>query len=141
MAALYANLDVLIVSVFCAGGLYAYLREALRLDGLLRNGRIVSARILKTETDDSGSESIKHYLVTYEFVNEAGGIETHKQDLNDETLFRRLNVGDSLEILTGADGSGNSYPVSAIRSDRRLSWYIAGAIVVFWAAMSVYFLK
>ena len=58
MAALYANLDVLIVSVFCAGGLYAYFREALRLDGLLRNGRIVSARILKTkQTTPAASRS------------------------------------------------------------------------------------
>lgn len=141
MAFVDDNLDVLIVSVFCAGGLFAYVREALRLDGLLRNGRIVTAKIVSTKMDDSGSESIRHYLVTYEFVDEEGNAETHEQDLNDEAFFRRLNIGDTIDILTGADQSGNSYPVGVVRSDRRLSWYIAAAILVFWAAMTIFLLK
>lgn len=138
--AVYDNLDVLIVSVFCAGGLYAYVREAMRLDGLIRTGKTTTARILKTEIDDSGSESVKHYLVTYEFADEQGSIEVHEQDLDDATFFDSLKVGDTIEILHGADRSGNSYPLRVVRSGLRISRYVSLAIVAFWFAMTIYFL-
>jgi hypothetical protein len=139
MAVVYANLDVLIVGVFCAGGVFAYAKEALRLHRLMSGGTIAFARILKLEMDSSGSESVTHYLVTYEFVDEEGKTQLHEQDLNNKAFFNSLAVGEKIEVLYGAGRLGTSYPVKQIRSDWKLSMYITFAILAFWAAMTAYF--
>ena len=134
------DLNVAIVSLFCAGGLFAYVREALRLHRLLSRGEVAQATILNKEIDDSGSESIVHYLVTYEFVDEQGNTLVHKHDLNNKKFFSNLTIGEIIEILYGSDRAGNSYPVSQIKSDQRLSCYIAGALLIFWASMVLFFI-
>jgi len=134
------DLDVAIVSLFCAGGLFAYVREALRLHRLQSTGKVAPAKILNKEMDDSGSESIVHYLVTYEFVDEQGNTLVHENDLNSRKFFSNLAIGETIKILYGSDLAGNSYPVSQIKSDQRLSCYISGAILIFWAAMVLFFI-
>jgi hypothetical protein len=134
------DLDVAIVSLFCAGGLFAYVREALRLNRLLSTGKVAQATIVNKEMDDSGSESIVHYLVTYEFVDEQGKKLVHEKDLNNKAFFTALAIGEKIEILYGSGRPGNSYPVGQIKSDFRLSCFISGAIILFWAAMVLYFI-
>lgn len=133
-----AIVNITIMSVFCAGGLFAYVREAMRLDRLMSAGKIASARIVSLEKDDSGSESVVHYLVRYVFVDDAGRTLTHEQDLNSGKYFSNLAIGNTIDVLYGAD-SGNSYPVRQIQRDWRMSWYIALAILAFWTAMTVFF--
>lgn len=140
-ALVWADVGVIIVSVFCAGGLFAYLREALRLRRLLSSGRTALATIVDTRADDSGSESIVHYLVTYEFVDEEGRTVVHEQDLNSRAFFDSLRKGDTLDVLYETGPTGNSYPATQIRSDQKLSWAVAVAILVFWAAMVVFLVR
>ena len=133
------DLDVIIVSLFCIGGLFAYLREAWRLRRLLARGRIATARIVAKQRDDSGSELVVHYLLTYEFLDGDGNTRTHTSDLNSRKFFGDLEIGDSVDILHDTGGNGSSYPATQIRSDLRLSCYVSLAILIFWAAMVTYF--
>ena len=133
------DLDVIIVSLFCIGGLFAYLREAWRLRRLLARGRIATARIVAKQRDDSGSESVVHYLLTYEFLDGDGNTRTHTSDLNSRKFFSTIDIGDTVEILYDTGRDGNSYPVTQIQSDLRLSCYVSVAILLFWAAMVTYF--
>jgi hypothetical protein len=135
---MHLNLNMVILSLFCAGGLFAYVREVLRLHRLMSAGKVALARIVKKKEDFS-SESVVHYLVTYEFVDEHGNTLIHEQDLNSKKFFSSLAIGDTIEILYNADRTGNSYPVSQIQSDRRISCYMVVAIQMFWAGMIVYF--
>jgi len=112
----------------------------LRLNRLLSSGKVAHATIVNKEMDDSGSESIVHYLVTYEFVDEQGKKFVHEKDLNNNAFFTALSVGKKIEILYGSDRSGNSYPVGQIKSDIRLSCFISGVLIIFWAAMVLYFI-
>ena len=118
----------------------SFAREALRLYRLQSAGKVAPAKILNKEMDDSGSESIVHYLVTYEFVDEQGSTLVHEHDLNSRKFFNNLVIGETIKILYGSDRVGNSYPVSQIKSDQRLSCYIAGAILIFWAVMVLFFI-
>jgi len=135
---MHINLNIVILSLFCAGGLFAYVREGLRLHRLMSAGKVALARIVK-KMEDSGSESIVHYLVTYEFVDEQGNTLIHEQDLNSKKFFRSLAIGDTIEVLYNADRTGNSYPLSQVQSDWRMSCYIAAVILLFWVGMAVYF--
>ena len=135
---MHLNLNVVILSLFCAGGLFAYVREFLRLHRLMSAGKVALATIVQMK-EDSGDESVVHYLVTYEFVDERGNTLIHEQDLNSKKFFSSLVIGDTIEVLYNADQTGNSYPVSQIQSDRRVSCYITTAILLFWAGMTVYF--
>jgi len=135
---MHLNLNVIILSLFCVGGLFAYGREILRLQRLMSAGKVAPARIVKLE-EDAGSESVVHYLVTYEFVDEQGNTLIHEQDLNSKKFFSSLAIGDTIEILYNADRTGNSYPLSQIQSDQRVNYYIVVAIFVFWVGMMVYF--
>lgn len=138
---MHLNLNIVILSLFCAGGLFAYVREVLRLHRLMSAGKVALAKIMKLKMDDSGSESVVHYLVTYEFVDEQGNTLIHEQDLNSKKFFSNLATGDTIEVLYNADRTGNSYPLSQIQSDRRVSCYIAVVTLLFWAGMAVYFAR
>jgi hypothetical protein len=132
------ELGVVILSLFCAGGLVAYVREALRLRRLLTSGRRAVARVLDTREDSSGSESVTHYLVRYEFEDAEGHARVHEQDLNSKSFFDTVKRGDELDVLYESRPEGNSYPVSQVRSDLAMSCLISAAIVVFWAVMAAF---
>jgi len=133
------DLDIAIVSVFCGGGLFAYVREALRLRRLISAGKTAVARIIDTKEDDSGSESVVHYLVKYEFVDEEGHQIVHDKDLISKRFFDTLKRGDTIRVLYEAPPDGNSYPVSQVRSDMRISGLIAAVIFIFWVVMVAFF--
>jgi hypothetical protein len=82
MATNHDSTGLIILSLFCAGGLYAYVREALRLRRLMASGTVALATVLKKEKIDRGSESVVHFIVTYEFVDDQGRTIVHGQDLN-----------------------------------------------------------
>lgn len=130
-----SSIGLIILSAFCAGGLFAYVREALRLRRLLSSGSIARATVVKKEKVDSGSESVVHYLVTYEFTDERGKTLTHEQDLNSLKFFDSIAVGDEIEILYQRDGGGISYPAGQIRADLRITRWIGAGIVIFWTVM------
>ena len=133
------DLDIAILSIFCAGGLFAYVREALRLRRLISSGNTAVAKIVRTKADDSGSESVTHYLVKYEFMDAQGHVKIHEQDLNSKHFFDTLNRGDTIDVLYESVPNGNSYPVSQVNSDMKISILISAAIVVFWTVMAVFF--
>lgn len=135
---MHFGLDVAILSLFCAGGLFAYIREALRLNRLLSSGKVAVARILDARMDASG-ESVVHYLVKYEFVDEEGLPVVHEQVVNSRQFFDTLQPGGTIEVLYDGVGADNSYPTDQIRSDRKLSGLIAAAIFVFWVLMGAFF--
>jgi hypothetical protein len=133
------DLDVAILSVFCAGGLFAYVREALRLRRLISSGEAAVARIVSTGSDNAGSESITHYIVKYEFIDADGYTRVHENDLNSKRFFDALKQGDTIDVLYEPAPSGNSYPVSQVNLDMKISGLIAVGIFVFWAAMATFF--
>jgi hypothetical protein len=136
---MHLNVNVAILSLFCAGGVFAYAREALRLHRLMSEGRLALARIVKMRMDDGG-ESVVHYLVTYEFTDDQGKTVIREQDLNSREFFCNLAIGETIEVLYRTDRTGVSCPVNQIRSDQRISCYITAAILLFWAGMAVFFL-
>ena len=87
------DLNVIIVSLFCAGGLFAYLREVWRLRRLLARGKVASARIRDKKLDDAGSESVVHYLLTYEFLDGDGNTRIHTRDLKIRNFFSTIDRG------------------------------------------------
>lgn len=129
------TIGLIILSLFCAGGLYAYVREAQRLQRLISSGTIAQALVVKKEKIDSGSESVMHFLVTYEFVDDRGNTIVHEQDLNSGRFFSRLSVGDKIEILYQRGPVMNSYPLSQIQADRKIAQWIIAAIILFWAVV------
>ena len=129
---------VVILSLFCAGGLFAYVREILRLRRLISSGKTAAATIMDVE-EVPGSESVVHYLVKYEFMDADGRLKVHEQDLNNKRFFDTLKRGDTISILYEVAPSGNSYPVSQINSDIKLNGLIAAAIIIFWTVMTTYF--
>jgi len=133
----HPNIGLIILSLFCAGGLYAYGREALRLQRLMSSGTVTQATVRKKEKVDSGSESVVHFLVTYEFVDDQGKTIVHEQDLNSSKFFSHLSVGDKIEILYQKNGTGNSYPLSQIRADRKIAQWIGVGILLLWGVMGV----
>jgi hypothetical protein len=132
------DLDVAILSLFCAGGLFAYVREVLRLRRLIASGRTAVARIINTKADDSGSESVTHYLVKYEFMGADGHPKVHENDLNSKRFFDTLKQGDTIDVLYEPVPNGNSYPASQVKSDMKISSRIAVGILIFWAAMATF---
>lgn len=133
------HLDIAILSLFCAGGLFAYIREVLRLRRLISSGRAVVARILSTNVDNSGSESVTHYLVKYEFMDADGHPKVHEMDLNSKRFFDTLKQGDTIDVLYEPVPNGNSYPASQVNLDIKISSLIAVGILIFWAAMAAFF--
>jgi hypothetical protein len=127
------------LSLFCAGGLFAYLRELLRLRRLISSGESAVARIVDLKEDSGGSESVTHYLVKYEFIDIAGHPRIHEQDLNSKRFFDALEHGDTIDVLYEPGSTGNSYPLRQVYSDIRVSGLIATAILVFWALMAAFF--
>ena len=132
------DLSIVILSLFCVGGLVAYVREILRLRRLMSSGKTAAATIVDVE-EIPGSESVVHYLVKYEFMNAEGRPTVHEQDLNGKRFFDTLKRGDTISVLYEPGPNGNSYPVSQINSDIKLSGLIAAAIIIFWAVMATYF--
>jgi len=132
-----SDIGLIILSLFCAGGFYAYVREALRLQRLMSSGTLAQATVLKKEKIDSGSESVVHFLVTYEFFDEQGKTVVHKQDLNNWKFFSMLSVGEKVEILYQSGPTGNSYPVNQIRADRKIAQWICVGILLVWGVMGV----
>ena len=133
------DVGIVILSAFCAGGLFAYLREVFRLRQLVSSGKIAVAKIVSLEEDSSGSESVTHYMVKYEFMDADGQPRVHEQDLNSKRFFNTLKRGDAIEVLYEPVSKGNSYPVSQINSDIKASSVIAAAILVFWVVMAAFF--
>lgn len=133
------DLDVAILSLFCAGGLFAYLREVLRLRRLISSGKMAIARIIETKEDSSGSESVTHHLVKYEFVDAEGDSNVHEQDLNSKRFFATLKRGDTIDVLYEPGPNGNSYPFNQVNLDLKISSLIAAAILIFWAVMAAFF--
>lgn len=133
------HLGLIILSLFCAGGLFAYVKEVLRLRRLISSGKIAVARIVDTKEDSAGSETVTNYLVKYEFMDAEGHLKVHEQDLNGKRFFDTLQRGDTIKILYEPVPNGNSYPVSQVNSDMRISSLIAAAVAIFWAAMAVFF--
>ena len=132
------DLSIVILSLFCVGGLVAYVREILRLRRLMSSGKTAAATIVDVE-EIPGSESVVHYLVKYEFMNAEGRPTVHEQDLNGKRFFDTLKRGDTISVLYEPGPNGNSYPFSQINSDIKLSGLIAAAIIIFWAVMATYF--
>ena len=126
-----------ILSLFCFGGLYAYVREVRRLNKLLRRGATTMATVLEKERLDSGSETVTHFLVTYRFVDEDGNSVVDKEDLNSRAFFNKLAIGDAVEILYQRGDRSNSYPVSQIGRDLRIAKWICFAIVFFWGSIAL----
>jgi hypothetical protein len=133
------DLGIVILSLFCVGGLFAYVREILRLRRLICSGKTAVATIVDIAQDSSGSESVTHYLVKYEFMDENGHPTVHEQDLNSKRFFDTLKRGDTLNVLYEPDSNGNSYPVSQISSEIKISCFIASAIISFWGVMATFF--
>ena len=130
--------SIVILSLFCVGGLVAYVREILRLRRLMSSGKTAAATVVDVE-EIPGSESVVHYLVKYEFLDAEGRPTVHEQDLNSKRFFDTLKRGDTISVLYEPRPNGNSYPVSQINSDIKLSGLIAAAIIIFWAVMATYF--
>jgi hypothetical protein len=133
------NLDLAILSVFCAGGVFAYFRELLRLRRLKLTGKVIAAKIVDLKADDAGSESIVHYRVSYEFVDESGKKVVHERDLSSSRTFRGLEVGQSIEILYRPDGAGVSFPVNQVDSEQRIDRLVLIGLLVFWTLLGLYF--
>ncbi len=133
------NLDLAILSVFCGGGVFAYLRELLRLRRLKLDGKSIAAKIVDLKADDAGSESVVHYRVSYEFVDESGNKVVHERDLSSPGVFRGLEVGQTIEILYRPDGAGASFPVRQIDSEQRIDRLVLIGLLVFWALLGLYF--
>jgi len=133
------DLGIVILSLFCVGGLFAYVREILRLRRLICSGKTAVATIVDIAEDSSGSESVTHYLVKYEFMDEDGRPKVHEQDLNSKRFFDTLKRGDTLNVLYEPDSNGNSYPVSQISWEIKISGFIASAIISFWVVMATFF--
>lgn len=132
MDSLFSLTGFMVLSLFCIGGLYAYVREARRLHKLKSSGAVVTAKVLKKEKIDTGSESVVHYLVTYEYTDRQGKTITDQQDLNDSRFFSKLAIGDYIEVLYRHGNSGDSYPLGQVVADLRVSRIICVALVVFW---------
>ena len=126
-----------ILSLFCGGGLFAYIRETLRLQKLLRYGSSAHATVLKKQLIDSGSETVTHFLVTYRFIDEDGNSVIDEEDLNSREFFKNLAVGDRIEILYHAGKRSNSYPASQIRRDHRIAKWTSLALVLFWGTVAL----
>lgn len=126
-----------ILSVFCIGGLYAYSAEALRLQRLLAAGKRTKAKILGKDKIDSGSESVVHYIIEYEFTDSVGSKQTHEADLNNCKFFDKLTIGQEIEIIYTDRPRGVSHPLSLIESDLRKAKAVNGLLLVFWAVMAV----
>jgi hypothetical protein len=129
----HTNIGFVILSLFCAGGLYAYLREVQRLRHLISTGTVAQGTVLKKEKMDKGSESVVHYLVSYEFVDYRGKKTVHEEDLNSWKFFSNVLVGDKIEILYDRDSPSNSYPLSQISADLRVSQWICAGILLLWS--------
>lgn len=136
---MHLDIDIAILSVFCAGGLFAYVREVVRLRRLISSGSAAVARIVNIEVDNSGSESVTHYLVKYEFMDADGRTRVHESDLNSKRFFDTLKQGDTIDVLYEPAPKGNSYPASQVNSDMKISSLIAAGILIFWATMATFF--
>lgn len=134
------NIGLILLSLFCAGGLYAYLRDALRLQRLISSGTVTQATVLKKEKVTARSESIVLYLVTYEFVDERGQRTVHEHDVNSEPFFRSLSTGERMEIVYEWGSTGNSYPLRRLRTDRNVAGGICAGILVLWGGMGAFLL-
>lgn len=93
------------------------------------------ATVLKKERIDSGSESVVHFLVTYEFVDDRGNAVVHEQDVNSWRFFGTLSVGDKIEVMYRNGRTGNSYPLGRIHAEKRIAQWIAAGILLFWGVM------
>lgn len=104
-----------------AGGLYAYVCEVWRLQHLVSSGKRVTAKILKKEKIDSGSESVAHYLVIYEYIDTHGKSVVEEQDSNSGEFFNTLSEGDAIEVVYQEGTRSNSSPFSQVHADLKIS--------------------
>jgi hypothetical protein len=72
-------------------------------------------------------------------MDEDGHPKVHEQDLNRKRFFDTLKRGDTLNVLYEPDSNGNSYPVSQISWEIKISGFIASAIISFWVVMATFF--
>lgn len=134
----YVGLAML--SLFCAGGLFYYVPEALRLRRLLAAGVTRQATVRKKQRVESGSETVVHYLLTYEFTDERGATVVREDDLNDARFFEGLEVGARVGILLEPGREGNAYPADRVRTDARIAALTSAALLALWAGMGTYLL-
>lgn len=130
----YPGIGFIMLSLFCAGGLFAYIREVLRLRRLMAEGKLVQATVLNKEKIEGG-ETVVHYLVTYQFIDDLGETRVHEQDLNSSIYFDSLNVEDEIKILYQEGSTKNSYPLSQVRTDLNISYGISLILVLVWMVM------
>lgn len=112
----FPYISTIILSLFCAVGLFAYVREVRSLQHLVSSGMLESEKILKNEKIDSGSESVAHYLVTYKYVDAREKTVTNEQDLN-------------------------SYPFSHVHAVLKISKMICAAIISFLTILVLIFIE
>ena len=75
------------------------------------------------------------YLVTYEFLNFRGETEVHEQEFKRSKYFDSVEIGDTINILHERHNPENSYPLSQIKTDRKIAWAYIMGIIVLWAGM------
>lgn len=131
------NIGILILSIFCLGGIVAYGRQALRLRRLIAAGVVTTATVRDKQKDDAGSESVVHYLITYEFSDGAGNAIIHEQDMNSLRFFDGIAVGDEIRILYQPGDSANSYPLDETERDLRIAKWMVAGLVLLWAVMGM----
>lgn len=129
-----AYIPLIMLSVFCAGVLFYYGRQTIRLQRLLHSGTTAQATVTDKERLEGG-ESVVHYLVTYEFPNFRGEIVTHQEDLNRSEFFDSIEIGDTIDILYERQHPDNSYPLNEIRTDHQVARAVTVGIIVLWVVM------
>lgn len=131
--------SLIILSLFCAGGLFVYLRESFRLGRRIKEGHITRATVRKKRKIDSGSESMVHYLVTWELLGPEGKSMTHAEDMNSAKFFDGVSEGDEIPILDATHPRPTSYALSQIRCDLLIDRAVCIALVLAWIAMGFSF--
>jgi len=102
-------------------------------------GKDVSARIVDLKVDEAGSESVVHYRVCYEFLDESGKKVVHERDLSSSRAFRGLEVGQTIAILYRPGRAAASFPVDQIDSEQRIDRLVLGGLLLVWALLGAYF--
>ena len=130
-------IPLIILSLFFVQALYRYGREALRLNRLVNSGTTTQATVKNKERVE-GSKKVVRYLVTYEFLNFRGEPEVRELNMDRSKFFDSVEVGDTIDILHERRNPENSYPLSQIKTDRKIAWvYVIGLIAMWVGAVVV----
>lgn len=136
----FSYIGLILLSLFCMGGLYAYVQEVRRLKRLVSSGEVKIAKVLNKQKIESGSESVTHYLVRYEYTDGEGKIASDEQDLNNKKYFDSLSTGDTIEILYAEGARGTSYPLTQVHADLKISQLICVLLIFIWVVTGVFFI-